>query len=145
MKSFIRLTKISSQQQWQDFAEFVFEYLHTGTNIPKLTGAALEENKIGFLAYDQDEIVGSVALRLTSKSGEFELRNLVVHPDSRGLGIGMKLVKKMLEEAGKKGFTSCIIHARVSAMAFYEKLNPIHTGEVDTRDGIEREWLQIGL
>jgi len=62
-------------------------------------------------------------LVLTPKgAGEIKMRQVAVASDLQGAGIGRRLVEFAERYAAERGFTLMTMHARATAVRFYEKL-----------------------
>ncbi len=77
-----------------------------------------------------DHLVGGGGISSFNNSKDIcELRKLFLLPESRGLGIGKKLIKECLEYAKNKGYKKCYLDTLTSmksAIALYEKLGFQH-------------------
>lgn len=79
-----------------------------------------------------DGTVAGVARLHPSGPGEVQVRAVAVHPAWQGRGVGQQLMAYLEEYATAQGFSECILHARESAVPFYEKIGyevvaPSHT------------------
>lgn len=79
-----------------------------------------------------DGTVAGVARLHPSGPNEVQVRAVAVHPAWQGRGVGQQLMAYLEEYATAHGFTSCILHARESAVPFYQKIGyeivaPSHT------------------
>lgn len=77
--------------------------------------------RLFFVAIDDGKVVGTVAL----EGGK--LRAMAVDAQTRG--IGRLLVARLEEEARARGLTRIDLHARQTAIGFYEKLGYVAEGE----------------
>ena len=87
------------------------------------TSAELDRGKNDILlgCFDDDELQG--CCMLTNKgNGVAKLRQMAVRNGLQGTGIGRMLMIFAETVARDKGFTKLIMHARKSAVGFYEKL-----------------------
>ncbi len=77
-----------------------------------------------------DHLVGGGGISSFNNSNDIcELRKLFLLPESRGLGIGKKLIEECLEYAKNKGYKKCYLDTLTSmksAIALYEKLGFQH-------------------
>ncbi len=91
---------------------------------------AEEKEDIHIGAYLDGELVGCVALRAVdgSEGAKVQLRQMAVDPDHQGRGIGAKIVAFAGELAAERGFGQIILHARETAMGFYQKAGYVATG-----------------
>jgi ribosomal protein S18 acetylase RimI-like enzyme len=82
-----------------------------------------------YLVEDSQRIIGCVLLQM-----EFpelaRLRQLVVHPDWRGRGLGAHLTQHFEEKARAHGATQAVLSAREYAIPFYEKLGYVAVGDI---------------
>lgn len=86
-----------------------------------------------FIARVDGRVVGGCGIAAFNGSDEVcELRKLFLVPDSRGQGLGRKLVLRCLEFADSQGFKSCYLdtlESMTSAIALYETLGFRHLKE----------------
>lgn len=69
-------------------------------------------------------------LNLTpSDDGVIKMRQVAVEQQAQGMGVGKKLVETSEVLARKLGFKVMVLHARETAVAFYEKLGYQKVGE----------------
>jgi predicted GNAT family N-acyltransferase len=79
-------------------------------------------------AYDGDALVG--CLLLTDRGDSVvQMRQVAVEPSRQGQGIGAQLVKASEEKARALKYARMILHARDTAVPFYEKLGYTCVGE----------------
>ena len=110
----LQLIKITSSQQLIAAAKLFQEYADSRPGDPALTGIQQEIATLpgkyaapkGFilLAYDEDQPIGCVALHEWS-DGIAEMKRLFVQPQTRGAGIGKKLVEKVINEVKVMGYS----------------------------------------
>lgn len=75
--------------------------------------------------------VGCVGLRAMTQPGTCEIKRLYVDPAGRGLGVGRKLVERVIREARKSGYGACLLDTlpqMVEARGLYKSLG---FGEVE--------------
>jgi ribosomal protein S18 acetylase RimI-like enzyme len=87
-----------------------------------LTNEELEQEKNDILigAFDEQEILGCCLLTKVDKK-TVRLRQMAVKNTSQGMGIGASLMNYAENVARDKGFSVMIMHARETAIGFYEK------------------------
>lgn len=89
---------------------------------------AREENDILIGAFDDDRILA--CCMLTSVSGDkCRLRQMAVHNSLQGKGIGATMMNFAENVARDRGYKVLTMHARTTAIGFYEKLGYIICGE----------------
>ena len=81
---------------------------------------AKEKNDILIGAFDEDEIMGCCILSDTS-DGCVRLRQMAVQKNMQGKGIGESIIRFAENLARDKGFKALTMHARDTAIGFYEK------------------------
>jgi GNAT superfamily N-acetyltransferase len=86
------------------------------------------EKDVYFGAFHGEKLVGTVILTPLDKN-TVKMRQLVVDPIYRGRHIAMALVAIAEKTAREKGFLRMTLHARESAVSFYEKLDYQCVGE----------------
>jgi len=85
--------------------------------------ADLENEKDDTLiaAFDDDEMVGCCMLCKIDDE-RVKLRQMAVHEDVQGKGLGAAILNFAENIARDKGYKTIFMHARESAVGFYEKL-----------------------
>ena len=79
-------------------------------------------------AFSGSAIVGSVNLEILPDK-RLMLRQLAVHPQMRGQGIGSGLMELADRTARENGYREIELHARPTVMAMYERLGYVVAGE----------------
>lgn len=80
-----------------------------------------DTNRVFLVAVEGGRVLGTVALE-----GQ-RLKAMAV--DTPGRGIGRILVARLEEEARRRGLSRIVLHARLTARVFYEKLGYVAEGE----------------
>ena len=82
----------------------------------------LEKEKEDILigAYEDDEMLGCCLLTATNNSS-VRLRQMAVRPGLQGKGIGRALMQFAENISRDRGFKKITMHARTTAVGFYEK------------------------
>jgi N-acetylglutamate synthase-like GNAT family acetyltransferase len=80
-----------------------------------------EKDEILIGAFDEDEMIGCCMLSKTEE-GELRLRQMAVKDYLQGTGIGASIISFSENLARDRGFGKIVMHARDSAVGFYEKL-----------------------
>ena len=81
---------------------------------------AKEKNDILIGAFDEDEMTGCCILTDIS-SGSVKLRQMAVLKNMQGKGIGEMIIQFAENIARDKGYRTLTMHARDTAIRFYEK------------------------
>ncbi|MCW3092793.1 MAG: acetyltransferase, family [Ferruginibacter sp.] len=81
---------------------------------------AKEKNDILIGAFDEDEMMGCCILS-DMKDGCARLRQMAVQKNMQGKGIGESIMRFAEIIARDKGFKALTMHARDTAIGFYEK------------------------
>jgi GNAT superfamily N-acetyltransferase len=81
---------------------------------------AKEKNDILIGAFDEDEMTGCCILTDIS-SGSVKLRQMAVLKNMQGKGIGETIIQFAENIARDKGYRTLTMHARDTALGFYEK------------------------
>lgn len=83
-----------------------------------------------FIAIANGEIVGTASLANFGKNGEVRwcVSNVFVKIEYHGLGIGCKLVKKVIETAYEKSAITIEVPSSISAIGFYKKCGFTESG-----------------
>ncbi len=70
---------------------------------------------------------------------------MAVHPDWRGRGLGLEVLRRLIELARERGYTRLALAAQVQAQAFYAKLDFEAYGEVFDDAGIPHRMMARDL
>lgn len=101
------------------------------------TAEQLEEERadVHIAAYLQGELVACVALAATDKShrSSLKLRQMTVDPGHQGRGVGKRLIAFAEKLSAEMGYREIVLHARESALTFYESVGYVAEGEVFTQ------------
>jgi ribosomal protein S18 acetylase RimI-like enzyme len=89
---------------------------------------AAEKESHHLACYCGARLVGCLVLRPLGDSAA-QMRQVAVVADLQGQGIGTALVRQCEELADKMGYRSIILHARDTAVAFYERLGYEKAGD----------------
>ena len=87
-----------------------------------------EEHEILIGAFEEDQMLGCCML-VKENTHECRLRQMAVSNTLRGKGIGKALMVFAENVARDRGFKKMTMHARASALGFYEKLGYTQMGE----------------
>jgi len=97
---------------------------------------ATEKDQFHLGIFSENEILGVLLLQIIDEK-TLKMRQVAVDEHLQGTGIGRKLVGFSEEFAKQKGFQKIILHARSTAVPFYEKLNYKITSNMFLEVGIE--------
>lgn len=94
------------------------------------TREELEQEKDHFhiVCYDNGVLAGCLVL-VPQADHVIKMRQVAVDPSFQGLGIGRSLVKFAEEFARDRAFEQVVLHARETAVPFYERLEYQKVGE----------------
>jgi predicted GNAT family N-acyltransferase len=105
---------------------------------------ALEKSDILLGAFDEDKILACCIL--TPINGRtLRLRQMAVQNNLQGKGIGASMMSFAENLARDKGFTTLMMHARDSAIGFYEKFGYKVTGEPFTEVNLPHRIMEKQL
>lgn len=96
---------------------------------------AKEKNDFLCVCIENDKIIGACILTPIDNK-IIQLRQMAVANEHQGKGIGKKLIDFAEQTAITGGFDKITLHARKTAVPFYEKLNYIVIGDEFTEVGI---------
>ena len=85
-------------------------------------------------------------LMLTPRAGgEVQMRQVAVRPDLQGTGLGRALAEEAERQGRQLGFTRMMLHARDTAVGFYERLGYAPEGEPFVEVGIAHRQMAKAL
>jgi predicted GNAT family N-acyltransferase len=87
-----------------------------------------ESSDMHLACYDDGQLVGCLILT-PADHGAVKMRQVAVAADRQGKGIGRAMVERSEEIAREHGFTEMVLHARETAVPFYEALGYDRVGE----------------
>ncbi|HJU46324.1 MAG TPA: GNAT family N-acetyltransferase [Chitinophagaceae bacterium] len=88
-----------------------------------------EKHEILIAAFEDDQMLGCCML-VQESPDECRLRQMAVLNTLRGKGVGKALMVFAENIARDRGFKKMTMHARATALGFYEKLGYMITGDV---------------
>jgi GNAT superfamily N-acetyltransferase len=86
-------------------------------------------------AYETEKLVGCCVLTPRSPL-QVQLRQMAVHPDAQGKGLGAAILRHAEDVAAREGYTQLFMHARNGVIPFYEKCGYKKEGE---------EFFEVGI
>ena len=86
-----------------------------------------DETATHFLLRDGDTPLATA--RLLDKHGLAKIGRVAVLQEARGCGLGLLLMRAVLEEARRQGFTEAVLDSQTYAIPFYERLGFVAEGE----------------
>jgi ribosomal protein S18 acetylase RimI-like enzyme len=99
------------------------------------TLSPFEDGSVHMLAVDDGRVVGCVLFRpLAARQGR--LYQMAVEPRLQRRGIGARLVAALEAEVARRGFDEVVLHARATAVGFYERAGYTVDGAPFTEVGI---------
>jgi GNAT superfamily N-acetyltransferase len=88
---------------------------------------AQEKDQLHLGAWEGTQLLGCLLLK-TGAPGEMIMRQVAVAPEAQGKGVGRLLVNESEKAVLRLGRDRMILHARESAVPFYEKLGYVIEG-----------------
>jgi predicted GNAT family N-acyltransferase len=102
---------------------------------------ASESNSLHLTAWEEDVLLGTLLLT-PLEGGSIQMRQVAVDDSKQRLGIGRLLVAESEAEAVRRGFTRLMLHARDTAVPFYEKLGYKPVGDEFIEVGIRHQEME---
>ncbi|MDR1694776.1 MAG: GNAT family N-acetyltransferase [Lactobacillaceae bacterium] len=90
---------------------------------------------IGCIESLDDKLVGGLIL-IPLNDKEIRLMQVAVDGKHQGEGVGRDLIKHAEKRAKEAGYTKIVMHAMLSVVNFYEKLNFVQEGDLFEEKGI---------
>ena len=100
-----------------------------------------EANSLHLTAWEGDVLVGTLLLTPLD-DGSIQMRQVAVDDRKQGLGIGRLMVVESEAEALRRGFTRIMLHARDTAVGFYEKLSYERVGDEFIEVGVRHQEME---
>lgn len=105
---------------------------------------AQEQHDTHLAALDDDRLIGTLLLRKVDERTARIMR-MAVLPEAQGRAIGRALVERAEAIARKRGFDTVMMHARSSAIGFYEKCGYHTVGDEFLEQGIPHIRMEKAL
>lgn len=105
---------------------------------------AAEGDSLHLACFEDGSLVGTLMLTPTA-DGSLQMRQVAVAEALQGRGIGSLLVEESEREARRRGVSRLILHARMSAQAFYEKGGYSLVGDPFVEVGIPHQAMEKRL
>ncbi len=96
-----------------------------------------------FLLRDGDMPLATA--RLLDKHGRAKIGRVAVLQEARGRGLGLVLMRAVLDEARRQGFAEAILDSQTYAVPFYERLDFVAEGEEFDDAGIPHYLMRLRL
>jgi N-acetylglutamate synthase-like GNAT family acetyltransferase len=81
-----------------------------------------EINQSHFIALLNNRLIGCVIMVKNKENNIAKLRQMAILKEYEGMGIGSQLVRYFENEAEALGYSEIVLHARETAVGFYQKL-----------------------
>ena len=130
MLEFVRIEHDSDR--YRDLVALRRRVLRTPLGLDFTTEQLGEERAdIHIGAYLKGELVACVALAARDKprGSPLKLRQMTVDPGHQGLGVGRRLIAFAEKLSAEMGYREIVLHARESALRFYESVGYVAEGE----------------
>ncbi len=83
---------------------------------------AKEEGQLHFGLFEPDDNLVACVVAVKLSPTDARIRQMAVSPIHQRRGVGKRLMKELEANLRSRGFTTFVLHARASAVGFYEKL-----------------------
>ncbi len=106
---------------------------------------AVEHDMMHLACYNEQHHLLACLILAPQENGEIKMRQVAVREDCQRKGIGQLMVADSENIAREKGFTKMTMHARDTAVPFYQKLNYKKKGRAFTEVGIKHYKMEKEL
>lgn len=106
---------------------------------------ARDEHYTHLAAFDQDEEAVGTVLLSSENATQVRTRQVAVRSDMQGKGVGAKLMAYAEAEAVGRGFSEVVLHARNTAVRFYESIGYVAEGDYFEEAGIPHIFMRKKL
>lgn len=98
----------------------------------------LEYNQFHMACYnDSEQLLGCLILVKLENGEEVKMRQVAVHPDCQRRGVGQKMAAESEAWGKEHHLKKMVLHARIEAVPFYDKLGYAKEGKPFLEVGIE--------
>jgi N-acetylglutamate synthase-like GNAT family acetyltransferase len=97
---------------------------------------SIERKQMHFGMFDECGNLLACAAAVNSSANEAKIRQMAVDNMCQGKGYGRSLLLRIEDHLARLGFVHLFLHARMSAVGFYEKLGYARVGQ---------EFIEVGL
>jgi len=104
-----------------------------------------EKNDILIAAFDDDDMLGCCMLTKLNNNHTLRIRQMAVQNNLQGKGIGASLMSFVETLARDKGYRCLMMHARLTAIGFYEKFGYKVKGDQFIEVGIPHHVMEKKL
>jgi predicted GNAT family N-acyltransferase len=142
----MKLAFITPQDaRYADELELRFRVLREPIGHPRTAVTfPFEKESLHLVAVDDDRVIGCVLFHPESEhSGR--LYQMAVASGLQKAGVGTKLVRRLEDEVRGRGFGEVTLHARQTAVPFYERLGYACFGEPYTEVGLPHRSMRRDL
>lgn len=103
-----------------------------------------DQEHFGCYHTDSHELVGCLLLRpLTEKA--IKMRQVAIRPDLQGHGLGRFMVENSESWSRKHGFEVMELHARLTAVPFYERMGYTKKGNIFQEVGLDHYYMSKNM
>jgi predicted GNAT family N-acyltransferase len=96
----------------------------------------LEGQQMHFGMFDQNKYLVACVIAVGISSTEAKIRQMAVDSQYQGKGLGRSIIHCIEDYLAQRGFTHLFMHARMTAVGFYEKLGYARAGH---------EFMEVGI
>jgi len=96
----------------------------------------LERVQIHYGLFDESRQLLACVVAVPVSGAEAKLRQMAVRPSLQGKGYGRTLLQGAEQVLARRGFEHLLLHARMTAVEFYERLGYVKTGP---------EFIEVGI
>ena len=114
------------------------------TRAPEQEQDALDGEAVQLLAEEDGKPLGC-GRYVVLPDGWAKGSRIAVLPDGRGMGVGRAIVEELMRRAKAQGCPGFCLHARRTALGFYQRLGFRETGETFLEDGIPHSRVERRL
>lgn len=102
---------------------------------------AAEHDQFHLALFDDETPLASVILQW-QQDAQAKMRQMAVDPAYQGMGLGAQLVKALEAEAARRRVRRIVLHARASALGFYERLGYTCVGDAFEEVGLPHRRME---